>query len=901
MYQPGAGDFKYFVGISSLSQIATRHDRVCVLNILGGESSEVTPVGHAWSGGNVVFGTSPGRGGQVLATPAGDIPVYNSVREGLDAGHRFNCGVVYLPPAAARDGVAELIRVNPELKKVFIITEKIAVHDAREIRAMGQQHGIDIFGANCLGVADAWNEVRIGGALGGDNPSDTLKRGSIAILSNSGGFTTTIAQYLRMAGWGTTTLVSSGKDVYIHYAAPEFAFALANDARSKAAVLYCEPGGYYERDAEFTKPVVACVVGRWKAKLTRAVGHAGAMAGGEDDAAAKERWFMDKFGVDAIYTPENPVFSAKGAVVTNIAHIPAALTEVMRANATLPDFAPEGTMELKAWFGGNAGVELPAALDLPVVDAIEPYRMQIGQLARQIGALFPREGLKDASGASQMDPQTQVSSLHGVSVLEAARLPLEANVSLALLREAGGENDRKLVNVALCACLNLHGDPALAAAQAARDAGNAPNSVLGAALAIVGPRRTAGAGEIAALLIERFHAAGLRDALDDDFDLGALADDAALRRLVLADGPDPQAEAMLAGLDAREARSVFVRWLRGLGAPPTADAVLAAITTTLAWGPLLRKRVSRLTAERLPAWMRLIGTAIGASVDAARHGPDTFCEIPTASLLGEASITDVACRALLDRAPSAADLFAFQTLVGILLTNGPGTISAQGAKGAVSADGPEAPQRVQLNKALLGFLTHTGYAHGGNGFEGVQFLMAQFRDTSLIDPADPAHGIDVAALAVRCAEDYAQYKASAKAAGSADLRKIPGVNHPVFKDRPVNVDPREAFIRELMAARGESNVFHEFYRALVQALRDAGVSRTVYCVTLDAVIAALLLKLTWQPWRAGEIGEAALESAAFTVFLYARLLGCAAEIDDHLNRGRNMDTRSPASKCRFVS
>jgi len=33
----------------------------------------------------------------------------------------------------------------------------------------------------------------------------------------------------------------------------------------------------------------------------------------------------------------------------------------------------------------------------------------------------------------------------------------------------------------------------------------------------------------------------------------------------------------------------------------------------------------------------------------------------------------------------------------LLLTNGPGAISAQGAKGAVSADGPETPGRVQLN------------------------------------------------------------------------------------------------------------------------------------------------------------------------------------------------------------
>src|SRR6266480_3173047 len=391
MLKQGVGTFKYFVGVSSLAQIATRQDRVCVLNILGGESSDVTPVGHEYSGGNVVFGTSPGRRGQVLETKIGKIPVYNSVREGLEDGHRFSCGVVYLPPSAARDGVAELIRVNPDLRKIFMVTEKMSVHDAREIRAMGQSNGIDIFGANCLGVADAWNVVRIGGALGGDTPAEALKKGSIAIFSNSGNFTTTIATYLRMAGWGTTTLISSGKDVYIHYAAPEFAFALANDARSKAAVLYVEPGGYYELDANFTKPIVACVVGRWKSKLTRAVGHAGAMSGRSDDAAGKERWFLDKFGVDELFTPDKPAFSAKGAVVANIAYIPAALTAVMRENGARPDFAPEGSLALKPWFGSSQGLALPPELDIPVVEALEPYRGQIAQLDRQIGAVFPRQ------------------------------------------------------------------------------------------------------------------------------------------------------------------------------------------------------------------------------------------------------------------------------------------------------------------------------------------------------------------------------------------------------------------------------------------------------------------------------------------------------------------------------
>ena len=96
--------------------------------------------------------------------------------------------------------------------------------------------------------------------------------------------------------------------------------------------MYAEPGGYYELGLQSTKPIVACVVGRWKAKLTRAVGHAGAMAGSGDDAATKERWFMEMFGVDGMFTPDDPVCSAKGAVVTNIAHIPQALTKVMALN-----------------------------------------------------------------------------------------------------------------------------------------------------------------------------------------------------------------------------------------------------------------------------------------------------------------------------------------------------------------------------------------------------------------------------------------------------------------------------------------------------------------------------------------------------------------------------------------
>jgi succinyl-CoA synthetase alpha subunit len=903
MHAQGLPGFPYYLGIDSLSDLASRGDRVCVLNILGGESRQVTPTSHAFSGGNVVFGTSPGRGGQVLKTAAGDIPVFNNVREGLNAGHAFNTGVVYLPPSGVRDGVAELIRVNPGLKKVVIVTEKIAVHDAREIRAMAQGAGVDIIGGNCLGTADSWSRVRIGGALGGDHPDETLIQGTVAIFSNSGGFTTTIAQYLATEGWGTTTLVSSGKDVYIHYAARDFAHALRNDGRSRAAVLYSEPGGYYEKDVDFGKPVVACVVGRWKSKLTRAVGHAGAMAGSGDSAQDKERWFMRAFGVDAIFTPENPVVSNRGAVVTNIAHLPAALTAVMAATGARPDFAPRGSLSLKPWMANDQGIELPPALALKPVTAPEPYAEQLARLAAQVGAVIARQNMKDRSGASQMDPMTQVTSVHGHSVLELALQPLQANFALPLVHEAAGPNDRAMLDIAVAGEVNLVGDPILVAVDAARQAGNSPNTVMAAAAAIVGPKRVERALACTRALIDLFAGSGLQEGHHVEFDHSVIRIDAATRALFMArddESDDTHPAAMLKAVKARGAKSVFLDFLLRQDGRLSRDAILAAIATTIAWGPLTRKRISRLTAETLPWYLRLYGVMVGASIPAERHQWGMLAGIPQAERYGSWTMADLCYLAMTGRKPSAEQAMPLQILIGLLISNGPGSISAQGAKGAVSADGPQTPARVQINKAMVGFLTHTGYSHGGNGFEGMAFLLQQFKGRPLKDPTDPQHGLNLKAMATTFAESYKAEKLAAKEAGQ-DLRALPGVHHPVFKGKPVNHDPRERFIAAFMAERGQYNVFHAFYRELAQALYDAGATPYVFCVNIDAVIAALLLALLWPDYTSGALTERDLETAAFTVFLYGRMIGAAAEIDDHLNRGRNMDTRTPESQVAFVA
>lgn len=902
MYRQGIENFPYYLGLNALDQIATREDRVCVLNILGGESRQVTPTSHAFSGGNVVFGTSPGRAGQTLKTPVGDIPVFNNVREGLNAGHSFNVGVVYLPPTGVRDGVAELIRVNDDLTKIVIITEKVAVHDAREIRAMAQTNSIDIIGGNCLGVADSWNRVRIGGALGGDNPEESLLKGSVSIFSNSGGFTTTIAQYLSTEGWGTTTLISSGKDVYIHYAARDFAHALQNDDRTKAAVLYVEPGGYYEHGVTFGKPTVACVVGRWKSKLTRAVGHAGAMAGAGDSAEDKENWFLEAFGVDRAFTPDDPVVSAKGALVTNIADIPAALTAVMKLNGISPDFPSTGSLALKPWIANDQGLKLPGDLAMPVVAAPDPYNTQIATLGQQVGAVIARQTMKDRSGASVMDPKTQVTSVHGHSVLDMALEPLEAIFALPLVHEIATANDRVMLDVAVAAEVNLVGDPILVATDAARAAGNSPNTVMAAAAAIVGPNRVRQALDCTSALIGLFAQSGLKDGHDEDFDFSHIRVDDKTRTLFLTtetEADDPRPEAMLAAIQARGGKSVFLKFLETLDGRLSRDAILAGISTTIAWGPLTRKRISRLTAETLPWYLRLYGVMVGATIPGEHHQPGSLYGIPREDRFGKWTMADLCFLAMTGKKPSKEEALPLQILIGLLISNGPGSISAQGAKGAVAADGPQSPERVQINKAMMGFLTHSGYSHGGNGFEGMAFLIEQFSGADLQDPTDPNHGLDLKAMARDFALNYKREKAQAKELGT-EVRALPGVHHPVFKGKAENFDPRERFIAQFMEKRGDYNIFHAYYRELVRALFEVGASRYVFCVNVDAIIAALLLALLWKDYKSGALTTRHLENAAFTVFLFGRMIGSAAEIDDHLNRGRNMDTRTPVSDCHFV-
>ena len=76
-----------------------------------------------------------------------------------------------------------------------------------------------------------------------------------------------------------------------------------------------------------------------------------------------------------------------------------------------------------------------------------------------------------------------------------------------------------MLDIAVAAEMNLVGDTALVAADAAREAGNSPNTVMAAAAAIIGPRRVERALACSRALIDLFAHSGLTDSRDEAFDL----------------------------------------------------------------------------------------------------------------------------------------------------------------------------------------------------------------------------------------------------------------------------------------------------------------------------------------------------------------------------------------------
>ena len=899
--------FPYFVGTLSLEDLATKKNRVVVMNILGNESKKVSPVSHAFSGGNIVAGVQYGRPG-TLKTPKGDIPVYSRLAEAVE-NHKFDTGVVYLPPTAVFYAVTELCHYKSsgecDLKKIIIVTEKISVKDQRMIRAICQANEVDVFGANSLGLADSWNQIRIGGALGGDNPEETLLKGSTAIHSNSGNFGNTIAEYLKTEGIGTTCILSSGKDTIIQYAAAEFLNAAQNDKRTKLALMYIEPGGFYEKQAldwindglfRFNKPIIACVTGRWKSNLSRAVGHAGALAGSNDDAESKEKWFDDYFGVP-VFDPEHPEnISKKGVRIASIQHAPLAAKALYNLLSIKLDFEPKGDLSLKAWMGNDFDWKLPPKLRLENTEAIFPYNEQIQEAQKQLGASFLRQKMRNASGASRINSRTQVAELHGMPVIDLIDFPLESNMIFAITKMHPDESIHKLINICLN-YLNKTDDIYNQAVATAESNGATPNESLMSAVSMLGNNAEFKlAKTYTKALIDLFVELGIKETHHEiDYKKAE-----ALAHSFIPKGAN-QADSFTHFLidnirsqfNASNVMHYAARYTENNSLENPNIFMISAIFVSLSLPALVLKKISRETAEDMYAYLAIESQMLNW-MNTSNKKNKLLSAIQNRSDLEimKTSFTEVAYQTVFGETPTKKQLKEFAALVALTLTNGPGTISAKGAKESVSA-------RNNISTAYAGFLANTGLSHGGSGYEAVEFLLKSFDGIKIKNPED-TESTDLKKLAKKVAIEYKKYKNEAKLKGATSYDRIPCINHPVFKGKRVNIDPREDFIFKRFKKDKIGNIFWDYYHDLVQALYKNGVSKNVYCVNIDAVIAVISLKLMWKSYKAGRISNQEMQKIGFIIFLIGRMVGVSAEIADHKDRGQDMDCRTPQSELKYI-
>jgi len=678
---------------TQLSDLLQKGDRIAVSNITGREASKVSVVSQRYCG-NIVGGWALGKGEQNIEYEPGKIiPVFATFDEllkGLPKKEHPNKIMVYSPPEAVYGEVKEAISYGKKrIETIFIITEHVSIEVTAKIANLSREADIDVIGCNTLGMINTFDGVRVG-AVGGDNPDESFKKGSAAIISNSGNMVTTMATYLLSAGIGTSFGISTGKDALILKPLKEFLSLVAKDKHTKVLVLYVEPGGLYEKETidlirleKFPKPIVVYVTGRILETQNVSLGHAGAVVeGNATTATEKMRLFDDYFGIECFdpqkrYEPNDKIREAlrRGIRIQTLHHLPQAVSLIYRNQDWERDFSPREVLHLNPWFInlGDLGKKLPAHLILQPGTIIEPYASQFKKLAEsKLGKMVVQRSMRNASYASGNDGQA--AFIYGYAATD---LMKRSNFAEALILQWLGELpqhhfEAKLVE--MCLVASLSNGPGTISAQGAKlssSAGNQPHTGMIAALACVGKVHGGNGKEAIEYLLRIFGNTELKDPYDPampGIDLEklllkeaewfksqkAVAQESGtdyvripcLGHPVFKDKDvncDPREEVIYGYLREHNLFNIFLEFyhrltvtLKRVGATSkvlaiNVDAAIACVWLGICWKLLIEKRITLKRVVDIPLVAFALGRAAGAAgefLDHQEHGMDMDMRVP---------------------------------------------------------------------------------------------------------------------------------------------------------------------------------------------------------------------------------------------------------------------------------
>jgi succinyl-CoA synthetase alpha subunit len=253
-------------------------------------------------GTKVVAGVTPGRGGQEVH----GIPVYDSVEEALGE-HEADASVVFVPAPAAKDSVFEAVQSG--LRLIVVVTERIPIHEALEMKAFADANGAALIGPNTPGI------ITPGRTKLGIMPGNLYRRGDIGIVARSATLAYEIAANLTEAGMGQSTCLGIGGDRVTGITFVDALRLFEEDGETRGVVLVGEIGRRVEEEAadyirEFGKPVLAFIAGRGAVPGKR-MGHAGAIIEGGRGTAESKMEALRRAGATVIERPSEVVEAAR--------------------------------------------------------------------------------------------------------------------------------------------------------------------------------------------------------------------------------------------------------------------------------------------------------------------------------------------------------------------------------------------------------------------------------------------------------------------------------------------------------------------------------------------------------------------------------------------------------------
>jgi succinyl-CoA synthetase alpha subunit len=258
-------------------------------------------------GTRVVAGVTPGKGGQEVE----GVSVYNSVALALKSHPEVSATLVAVPAPFVLDAALEAI--FNKIPLVNILTDKVPVAHVAEMVQKASLYGVRVVGPSSIGIISP-GKAKLGSIGSGDVAHRVFMKGSIGVISKSGGMTAEVSRILTDAGLGQSTAVGIGGDLLLGSDFLDLAREFEKDKETKVLVIFGEVGGVFEerlagamKEGTIRKPVVALIAGQFSQNLPQdtVLGHAGAIVSrGRGSAASKIR-ALQAAGALIAPTPEH--------------------------------------------------------------------------------------------------------------------------------------------------------------------------------------------------------------------------------------------------------------------------------------------------------------------------------------------------------------------------------------------------------------------------------------------------------------------------------------------------------------------------------------------------------------------------------------------------------------------